>query len=413
MERVGISSHVDKEFTSDIFGERTKFRALCCNMVKQVVNEQKWFSFCTKASKEQVDIMSIKNNQGKSLGNFISDIYEDCSYRTAIYKYLLRDFLCYYEVPITVKEGNSFGYRNTFNKYLITSNINVVAEWMGMNIEDARYQYGYRLNGVDDVTDESDFFPYLKLYETKDGIRKVTRPRSELDLGMHGTRVIPLFALKEGLDILYKKLLEGSYDITFCKDSGQERVINTTFNLGTVRQYYQDEGYIASSVESWYSGSFLENPCMERGYIRVFELGSSIYDSPLRSINYARIVSFEEAEPDLSYINVDIESVVPIFKDYISGSIEVIDSCIEEVLDSLEVFEVGTERKLNGIEITNSRNLIMWADAQLTLLSTVFSRQLALFMLGNPQWFPDYDGSPKDIYSASDYELEDVGLDLG
>ena len=30
------------------------------------------------------------------------------------------------------------------------------------------------------------------------------------------------------------------------------------------------------------------------------------------------------------------------------------------------------------------------------LLGTDFERQLAIFMLGNPQWFPNYTGSPEE-----------------
>ena len=409
MNRGGISQFVD-DVQLDYLGFRTKFRLLCESVVKSIVNEGKWFSFCTKINKEQVDVIAYKNDKGVKVGDFIKDIYSESSYKTAIYKYLLTEFLCYCEVPNVVKTYDTSWYKSSYNKFLVTSNLGVVAAWMGISLEEAEATYGDRLYAVHE-DDGEDLFQYLKLYETKEGVRKITKPRKPLDLGVQGTRIIPVFALKVGVDLLYEKLLSDTYDVTFCKDSGQVRTLNTTFNVDKIRSIYNDT-FTTKGTSNWYEGDFISNPNMERGYIRVFELGSSIYDNPLRSINYARIISFEKAEPDLTYINIDLSTVLDMFKDSIYDSKYL---NIKEFVEALDVFDVGTSRSINGVKLLSVNDIENWADSQLVLLSTVFLRQLALFMLGNPQWFNGYTGEPvkkmdTTIETLNDTEFE---LDLG
>jgi len=395
MERTGIHNYtVDtNEFPGcDLFGEQTNFRFICSGMIKNLVEKGKWFAFCTRISEEQVNIMGVKNQDGVSVGSYIKDVYELSGYRTGIYKYLLKEFLCYYEVPSVIKNTDTgYGFKSSYNKYLVTSNIRVVAEWLGVTVEEADALYGSRLSEVD-LDNEDETFQYVKLYETKDRIRKVTKPRKDLDLSSQGTRVTPLFALKAGVDTLYEKLKEDTYDIKFFKDGGQERVINTTFNLNILRKIYTDAGFLTNGIQGWYDGEFITNSALERGYIRIFEVGSSIYDSPLRSINYARIISLEKAEPDLAYLNVDLDSVVQTFTDTLY---EISNIDVAEVVDMLDLFNVGTSRKLNNLDMTSVSDLETWSEGQVTLLSTVFKRQLALFMIGCPQWFKDYTGAPK------------------
>ena len=60
-----------------------------------------------------------------------------------------------------------------------------------------------------------------------------------------------------------------------------------------------------------------------------------------------------------------------------------------------------------------------WVESKNMVLGTVFLRALALFMLSDPQDFPDYTGSPVES-SADSFELEkeddavvdDIGFDF-
>lgn len=389
----GINKIINKDKPYDFMGNNIAFRAIVEGLVVDVVSRQeKWFSFGKPMVDTQVNILNIKNEKGKTLKSFILDVMpnETSSVVSCMFKYLLKNFLCYIESPTVVKDYNTYGYRSSFNKFLVTSNLGVVAEWLGITLEEATATYG---SCLDTTGYESDsLFPYVKLYETKYHERKITRPRKPLDLDTAGTRVTPLFALKTGLDILYDKLSKDTYDVEFCKDSGQKRVINTTFNIDKIKSVYEDSSFVANAVDSWYDGDFISNPTLERGYIRVLEMGASVYDNPLRSINYARILSFKKAEPNLAYIFIDLDSVVSTFNDCIY---QLKPDDIQEVVESLDIFEVGTTRNVGKNRVNSIETLELWANSQVTLLSTVFLRQLSLFMMGNPQWFNGYTGKPK------------------
>lgn len=391
----------------DEYGFNTMFRAITTEAVRKAVNDGKWFSFCTKINDSQIDIMSVMNNSGVKIGHFVKDFYPYTIYRSALYKYLLRDYMCYYEVPTVTKDTQSgYGYKSTYDKYIVTSCIEVVAMWLGISLEDACMTYGSRLNEAF-IDNECNMFPYLKLTIDKDGTKRVSKPRKDLDLGKAGTRIIPMYALEEGMNILYKKYKDTCYNITFVKDGGQARVINTTGSIDRLKEIYGDTNYVRDNIESVYDGDFFKNPNIGRGYIRVFEVGSSIYDSPLRSINYARIIAFEEAEPDLAYINIDLDSVMSVFNSIDNAMIDT-----HEVVEMLKVYGVGDTSKLD--KVVTGYDLIKWGEEMQLLYSTVFLRQLSLFMIGNPQWFDGYTGEPKSQVSVSKdgSELEDFEFDL-
>lgn len=388
----------------DIMGEKTGVRKLITNaVISTVENAGKWFAICKRMHPDQHDIMSIENNQGQTIGQFLAGEYSESMYRVGIYKYLLAEFLCYYEAPTIIHSRDEYATRASYNKFLATSNIRVIAAWLGISEEDALKEYGYRVNDALLDSDSIDF-PYVKLYTSKDGQRKVTKPRKDLDLSIAGTRVIPLFALKVGVDSLYKLASQDFYDVTFLKDGGSKRTVNITFSLPKLREVYKDEGRLRDQWELQYDGNFLESKNLERGYIRVIEVGTNLANGATRSINYARIIGFKQAEPDLTYINIDLDSVVETFKSYVEGSTINTD----DIVAMLDMFEVGKERKYAGKLITNNRELINWVDSEVMLESTPFIKKLALFMIGNPQWFDGYTGEEK-VFSGSTSKNISIG----
>lgn len=393
-EREGLRIVLKGEF--DIFGPKTPFRTIVLQIAKRFMDEDKWANF-------NQDVLKFENSSGVRLGSMISADFPDSPYRSATYKYLLRDYLCYYEAPTVIKTNNTVtGVKSTYNKMLCTSSIEVVAEWLGISVEEADRTYGARLSGVDE-DNESDFYPYVKLYETKDHIRKVTRPRKDLDLGLSGTVVMPMFFLKRCVDLLYKKLQEDSYNVYFKKDNKQIRCVNTTFNTDIIKKYYADnEDFMRRGIEGMYNGDFMSGATIERGYIRVFELGSSVYDTPTRSINYARISGYEKADPDVTFIDIDLNSVMGSF----SKALDLHNINAGDLVDMLNIYEIGSDRKALEKPGVSLLDIQTWAEGQETLMSTVFLRQLALFMLGNPQWFVGYTGKPI-VYEAQ----EPVDLD--
>lgn len=377
---------------ADLYGENTPFRSIAEGMVKKVVEQGKWFSFGNVIDKDQVNIITIPNDKGMKLGDFLpEDLFSLNGYRTKLYKYMLLDYMCYCEIPTERKVDGV--YKASFNKMIITSNLSVIAEWLGISIEEAESKYGmYQWF----TNDGEVMFPYVKL-TIKDGEHKITKPRTNIDLEKAGIRIIPMFALRAGVDILYEALKCGSYDVTFVKDSSQVRVMNTTFGRGVVDEYYCDNRvFINSNWDKVYDGNFDTNSTLDRGYIRVFELGSSIYNNPTRSINYARIIRFEKAEPDMSYKYIDLDSVIDKFNSCLYDR-DWSDEEIAELLEQLEVFEVGTTRELNGTKITSVMQMENWVTQQNILLSTVFVKKLSLCMVANPHLFGGYSGKPEAI----------------
>ena len=202
---MGMENFLGDTGKYDTLGVLNGFRKLSELYINQLVEEGKWFTVCHKIDNNQVDIMGIQNDSGEKLGSIVSSIFEESSYRSAIYKYLMMNYLCYIEVPSVSFKTDTGDFKKTFDKHLITSNPQVIADWLGVSFEDLDQKYKSRVFGID-MDDGDDLLPYVKLTETKGGVRKVTCPRSNIDISERGTRVIPLFMLKAGVDALYSKL---------------------------------------------------------------------------------------------------------------------------------------------------------------------------------------------------------------
>lgn len=385
----------------DMLGVLNGFRKLSEMYIQQLVDEGKWFTVCHKIDSKQEDIMKIENGKDCTLGRFIADTFEEGGYRTSIYKYMLMNFLCYVEVPSMSFKTDTGKYGQTFDKMLATSNREVVASWLGVDVDDLPDRYKTRLYGVD-IDDGDDEIPYIKLTESKEHVKKATCPKKNIDVSERGTRVIPLFMLKTGVDSLYKKMSEGVVKVSFLKDNGQVRDIFTTVNAEKVHEIYGDGDFYESAVDMMYNGDFLGNNSLARGYIRVPEIGGSRYDTATRSINYARIISIDyETEPDLSFIDIDLSTVLTGFQD----GVQKYEKDAEEIVNMLEAFGIDGGSWKDSAE-SKARfakkdmfSLITWSEERSLLFSTVFLREICLFMLANPQWFGDFTGQPKETFS--------------
>lgn len=406
MGKSDISNYTLDDCELDEYGVQDPFRRLITGMVKKVVTENKWFTFCKKVDDRQVDIMSIENNKGIKLGRLIgSKYYSESSYRTGIYKHFLRDYLCLYEVPAVKKSFDTDSFKNGFDKSLVTSNIAVIAAWLGIPMEEAAEKYASYLD--DAYLDlEDDEVPYVKLYQKKSGEKAITKPRTRLDLSKIGTRVMPLFALKEGIDYLYEQSKDKVLRVSFLKDGGQVRDIDVTSSTSIIREIYGDGTYLFRAFDGCYDGDFLNTDTVYRGYIRAIEVGGSKYDNPLRSINIGRIVAVEyDVEPDLTFVEIDLDTVVEGFKESINSGM-----CnVSRVVRGLKEVDLISEDE--ALKMKSFIELESWVESKSVVLGTVFLRALALYMLANPQDFPDYTGVPLES-SETSFDLgAGVGLD--
>lgn len=392
----------------DLFGVKNGFRKLSELYIKQLVNEGKWFTVCHKIDPKQEDIMQVQNAEGVKLGSYIKEVFEEGTYRTSIYKYMLMNFLCYIEVPTTSFKTDTGGFKSSFNKILATSNVDVIAQWLGIPVEEVPDKYVNRVFGIN-MDDGEDLLPYVKLTESKEGVRKVSVPRMNIDVSERGTRVIPVFMLKAGVDALYSKISDNIVKVSFLKDGGQLRDLYTTVNFNKIRDIYGGGSFLDDSINESYNGDFLENRYLSKGYIKVPEIGGSKYDGPTRSMSYSRIISIDyNSEPDLSFINIDLSTVVEGFNDGVLAH----TSQASSIVDMLEAFGIDGNAWKDTVEAKkkyvnkDASSLLQWAEERSLLYSTVFIRELCLFMLANPQWFSNFTGEPKNRFSGSG----DIGL---
>ena len=394
-----MSSFLGDEGKYDDLGVLNGFRSLCEKYIPMVVEEGRWFTCCHKISDKQVDIMQIKNEEtGDTLGRFISNVFENGGYRSSVYKYLLMNFLCYVEVPTMSYRTDVGKMLSTFDKMLVTANTRVISDWLGLDEVDLPSKYKSRLYSLE-FDDGDDNVPYVKLSSSKEGVKKASCPKKDIDLSIKGTRVIPLFMLKVGVDTLYSKLMNDVVGVTFLKDNSQERLMCTTLNESKVEEIYGDCEFTNSCLGRMYDGNFLGNSSLARGYIRVPEIGGSKYESSLRSINYARIIEINyEEKPDLSFINIDMSTVIPAFEEDVQKH----PTQAKNIIDMLEAFDIDygswkdTPEKKAKYGSKDMFSLLDWAEEKNMLFSTVFQRQICLFMLSNPEWFGDFTGEPTE-----------------
>jgi hypothetical protein len=262
-------------------------------------------------------------------------------------------------------------------------------------------KYYPKIEGYDDIESDDYEVPILKLGSNKSS-RSITRPRNYLNLGDKGIRVVPVFALKSYVDALEGRAKDEVVRVTFIKDNGTERIIDTTLNSNLLVDLYKDSGFVSGMLESSYNGDFLGSKVIDRGYIRVPEVGASIYDgSGVRAISYSRVggVAFG-VEPDMEFARVDLERVVYEFGRYV-GRLE--EREVSSVVRALVIdgFDLSTlvDSEGNHKFLIDSYQLETWADLQNRVLSTSFQRALCLFMLGNPQWFSGFTGEREGLSS--------------
>lgn len=397
-----ISNYEWDDYPVDELGIQDPYRELITKAVYKLVKGGKWFAFCTKAHNDQVDIMSITDSNGVKMGKLIGEVhYPDTEYRSAVYKYFMREYMCYYEVPIMKKSSKTDSARAGYDKSIITANVAVIAAWLNIPLKEA-YDMYYGQLGEAFYDAGTDDFPYVKLYITKDGIRKVRKPREQLDLSKSGTRVIPIFALKMGIDMLSKAWEKSVVRIKYRKDGGDVRDLDVSTNIDKIREIYGETDYLHISMERMYDGDFLHCTTMPYGYLRVPEIGGSIYDNPLRSLSFARVISVEyDVEPNLLFTHVDMDNVIDSFVSYLGTSTKK----SLRIAEGLTEFGVMPENE--KVLIKSEFEMETWVTRKALLLGTTFIRSICLFMLANPVEFPGYDGRPKSVSESTSSGLEE------
>lgn len=334
--------------------------------------------------------------------HFPIDLSSDLQKRMLFFDYLMTISICYVEIPKYVtKEGMPMA---TYDKFLCTRNPSIMATWMGASVSEMQAKYSSRiqLNGVDFSDCQ---LKLVKLNHTSKG-NSVTVPRSIYSVKkMVCIPMYMMYAFVEGAKTL---MMDNIVEFSFLKDNGTVRVLPTTLSEDILRQYYSNNNYIAImlagvDINTVQQGGLILSSKMNRGYIKVPEVGASIYDGTgVRSLNLARLLSARIVqEVDRSFINVDLNSVIANFADCLDYLIKL---DISQIKPCYELVTGETSDEQPAVLVAKMKE---YAESRSVLLSTTFHRSLHMFMVEHPEWFPRYTGTPNNnITSSANYGVE-------
>lgn len=319
------------------------------------------------------------------------------------YDYLMTISICYVEIPKYVtKEGMPMA---TFDKFLCTRNPAIMGAWMGCPPSEMQAKYSTRIVARQVEFDINEL-RCVKLGHTSKG-NTITVPRNAYNV--EKMTCIPMYMLYAFVEGFKPLIQQGIVQFSYLKDNGTVRELATTLNEDIIRDYYDDNIFINSmlsgvDINTVQQGGMQLSSKMNRGYIKVPELGASVYDGTgVRSLNIARLLSAKVInEVDRTYIKVDLNSAVANFEngmDYMCKNISdsVVDcyraltgeDCVEEKCSSVVLASEAAKEYVRGRSI---------------FLSTSYHRTLHLFMISHPEWFPLYTGKPaQQITSSTNY----------
>lgn len=292
--------------------------------------------------------------------------------------YLLSCSFCYVEVfdPSNTKKGSGV------DKFYATRNRYLAGMVSGVEDKETAKYVNYLTPVLADYKMER--LRVLKLSHQKKGF-KITQPKSAIDF-TKPVKVTPVFFISAFIQGITPLLQNNIVKFTYIKDNGQKRELISTLSKDIFTKYY-DKEYADEII-----GQFESK--IDRGYIKVPELGCSRYDETgLRALNVSRITSIEVVQDiDTQYIDVDFNSILPTFKATI-GAIRT-QEAIELLYTALTGNEVNDK---NMIDLKNE--IITYVDSKFAIGTTTFQKELHSFMLQYNMIFKGYDGKPKNFIS--------------
>lgn len=382
-----------------------------------------------------VDILSVRNKDKIPLWYALVDYYSNdlgididindvTAIKSVVTDYLLRSSLCYVEVVKAEEESKKTykdsKYKAVSAKFLTSKNALIVANIEG--VTPIMCANKYEANFAIDYEDiELGEIPYLKL--------SVFNPQKKVikcnkNLNVFTCRVVSIPLISEWLKGISEIMNNNLVEFTYYKDDDTERKIVTTLNYNMLLNYYSEDR-VRDMIKNSVNGEDFGEPSyiplqgnVERGWFRVPEVGSSIIDDcGTRAINFARITSVKIVDKvDTSFINVSLNNVIEVFTkklDYLSTTNK--NSIIAKIYHELWNSGYGEDLKypIQAYKTTQEivgaiRNFV--SSKQYT--GTPFKRSLHMFMVTNPDIFPDYIGQKiEPIKIGNNYGVADFTFD--
>lgn len=336
------------------------------------------------------------------------DADDEVKQRLLMFDYLMSISICYVEVPKYItKEGYPV---QSFDKYLCTRNPAIMAAWMGCEPAEMQAKYSARI-AISQVDINADCIRFVKLNHSAKG-NSITLPRNAASVTkMTCTPLYMIYAFMEG----FRPYLEsGILKFSFAKDNGTVRELASTLSETIIRQYYDDNMFINTMLtgvdfKSVQQGGMTLSSKIHRGYVRIPELGASVYDSSgTRSLNLARILKVEAVdEVDRSFIKVDLNSVLANFDISLDYLAKTAPQCVQDCYVALMGDDADIARASTLAQ--QIEECKQYVRTRSTYLSTEYHRALHLFLVGHPEWFPLYTGKPaQQVTSSANYGVSSM-----
>jgi hypothetical protein len=345
------------------------------------------------------EIVNYRHDVFKDWGINVN-VNDDLKKKLLFYDYLMTISICYVEVP---KYVTKMGVATpTFDKFLATRNPVIMSTWMGCEPNEMQAKYSAKIKATQIEFDDNNI-RCVKLNHTSKG-NSITLPRTAYNV--EKMTCIPLYMLYAFIEG-FKPLIQNSIvKFSYLKDNGTIRELATTLNESIIREYYTDNIFVNSmlsgiDINSVQQGGMTLSSKMNRGYIKVPELGASIYDaSGVRSLNVARLLKAEVVDSvDRSFINVDLNSVIDNFCDCCDYLVKTDSQKLYDMYKELTNTDYD-ETKITSPSVCNGACQDYIRDRS-TWLSTSYHRELHLFMVLHPEWFPLYTGKPTAKITSS------------
>lgn len=341
------------------------------------------------------EIAEYRYEEYKKFGVQVAkETYEDKKY--LVFDYLLSLAICYVEIPKFITRNGI--KQPSFDKYLCTRNPSLMAAWTGCKFNEAQAKYSpmIRLLPIDF---EKKQLKFVKLTHTEKSGNSITISRNVKTYDTASLRVIPLFMLYDNLLGFEEHIKEGIVEFKTIKDNGSIRTMNVTLNDTLLLETYKDAEYV-QKVKTGIDIHSVDQGCMElsrkitRGFIQVPEFGASIYDSTgTRALTLSRIVSMRKLikeEVDLSYINVDLDSVYDNFVDALEQGVSSNKDAMIKIYTDL----VGKSPENDITTVSMMGVICQKVSNNIAFLNTEYKRYLHNYMVTNADLFKTYGGAP-------------------
>lgn len=345
------------------------------------------------------EIVEYRHQAFKDTGINV-DIRDEIKKKLLFYDYLMTISICYVEIPKYVtKDGMPMA---TYDKFLCTRNPAIMGAWMGADPSEMQAKYSSRITSRQ-VEFNINELRCVKLNHTNKG-NSITVPRTAYNV--EKMTCIPMYMLYAFVEGFKPLIQDGIVKFSYLKDNGTIRELATTLNEDILKDYYDDNIFINTmlsgvDINTVQQGGMTLSSKMNRGYIKVPELGASVYDGTgVRSLNIARLLKAEKIDSvDRTFLKVDLNSVPTNFNNGIDYIVKTMPDSLKDCYKAL-VGEEFDETKCSSIPVM-AETCKSYVAGRSAFLSTSYHRDLHVFMISHPEWFPLYTGKPAQQITSS------------